>query len=54
MVTSEGSVEVEVNPTFAWADLVEGTTEYRCTGCMMKTISAVPTYAIDDTQKTSL
>jgi hypothetical protein len=54
MVSSEGTVMVEVSPTFAWADLTEGTTEYRCSGCMMKTITATPTYAIDDAQKTSL
>jgi hypothetical protein len=48
------SVEIDINPVLEWTDLLEGTSEYRCTGCMMKTIEGTPTYTIPADEEATL
>jgi hypothetical protein len=48
MIDSDGSVMVDIHPTMTWESPEEGTSEYRCSGCMMKTVTATPTYTIPE------
>jgi hypothetical protein len=54
MVSNPGSVTVEFNPVLNWTDIEEGTVEYNCSGCMMKTTTGTPTYTIPADQEASL
>jgi hypothetical protein len=53
-IMSDGAEAVTINPTMEWSDLTASETEYRCTGCMMKTIKGTPVYTIPEAQENLL
>lgn len=53
-IDDNGSEVVSFHPTMEWASIEEGTVEYQCTGCMMKTVTATPTYTVPADEETAL
>jgi hypothetical protein len=48
------SETVSIHPTMQWTDMYASESEYRCTGCMMKTITGTPVYTIPEAEETAL
>jgi hypothetical protein len=45
-IKSNGATAATIHPNLEWTNLSASQSEYRCTGCMMKTITGTPVYTV--------